>query len=173
MKKKECVTTSGKMDGLGNHMVYRYHDDVTGETFQIGTMGRTADELIDARNKFIKDIRANYDVVEDVNSRFWATRDALRGIDRPGTAKLLRTKGVNCGTSDDTEKYALDVNREYLLLANLSCKRGFPMIRGFYGKSVGNCFDKMIEYINNTNSNPLFGKVCNTIELVVVIDEQT
>lgn len=169
-KEKECVRINGKMDGLGEHAVYRYHDDVTGETFQIGLMGRTADEVIRARNQFIENIRSNYDVVQDVNSRYWATLDALRIIDRPGYAKLLRTKGVNCGTCDDTEKYALDADREYLLLANLSCDRGFPAIRGFYGKSVGNCVDKMVEYINNTNANPLFGNVCDKIEMVVVDD---
>lgn len=53
------------MDGLGEHIVYRYHDDITGETFEIGLMGRTPDEVISARIN-ISEILDNDNIVQKI-----------------------------------------------------------------------------------------------------------
>lgn len=173
MKKKECVKINGKMDGLGEHAVYRYHDDVTGETFQIGLMGKTSDEVVAARYKFIRNLRENYTLVCDVNNLYYRMYDAIKEQYKPGAAKLIRTKGVicpACGVSDE-EKFALNVDREYLLLVNVSPEPEFWNIKRFYGKTIAGCFERYVEYVNRCNSSTLFADVCNKIELEVVIDE--
>lgn len=173
MKKKECVKINGKMDGLGEHAVYRYHDDVTGETFQIGLMGRTPDEVISARNKFIRNLRKNYTLVCDVNNLYYRMYDAIKEQYKPGAAKLIHTKGVMCPAcaAADEEKFELNVNREYLLLVNVSPDPDFWDIKRFYGKTIANCFERYVEYVNKCNSSKLWADVCNKLELEVVLDE--
>ena len=175
MKRGECVKINGKMDGLGDHMVYRYHDDVTGETFQIGLMGRTADEVICARNNFIRDLRENYTLVCDVNNLYYRMYDAIKEQYKPGAAKLIHTKGVICPASgvSDEEKFALNVEREYLLLVNVSLESDFWDIRRFYGKTIGECFEKWVKHVKNRNDSPYFNYVCSKIEVEVALDEPT
>lgn len=172
-KEKECVRINGKMDGLGEHAVYRYHDDVTGETFQIGLMGRSPDEVIKARDKFIRNLRDNYTLVCNVNNLYSRMHKAIKEQYKPGAAKLIHTKGVMCplhGVPDE-EKFVLDVNREYLLLVNVSCDPDFWDIKRFYGKTVAKCFEHYVNYVNECNSSPHCVDVCNKIELVVVLDD--
>lgn len=173
MKKKECVEINGKMDGVGEHMIYRYHDDVTGETFQIGLMGRTPDEVVDARNKFLQNLRDNYNLVCDVNNLYYRMYDAIKDQYKPGASKLIHTKGVMCpaGAVPDEEKFELNVNREYLLLVNVSPDPDFWDIKRFYGKTIANCFERYVEYVNKCNSSKLWADVCNKLELEVVLDE--
>lgn len=175
MKNKECVKINGKMDGLGEHAVYRYHDDITGETFQIGLMGRTSEEVVIARNKFIRNLRENYTLVCDVNNLYYRMYDAIKEQYKPGAAKLIHTKGVMCpaGAVPDEEKFELNVNREYLLLVNVSCDSDFWDIRRFYGKTVGECFDNYVAYVNKCNNSAYCVDVCNKIDLEVLTDEPT
>ena len=180
MKKQECVTIdgitiNGEIDGLGEHAVYRYHDDITGETFQIGLMGRTSDEVIATRNNFIRNLRENYTLVCDVNNLYYRMYDAIKEQYKPGAAKLIRTKGVLCpaaGVSDE-EKFQLNVNREYLLLVNVSPEPEFWDIRRFYGKTIPECFEKYVNYVNKRNSSPFFNYVSNKLVLEVLTDEPT
>lgn len=179
MKKQECVTIdgisiNGKIDGLGEHAVFRYHDDITGETFQIGLMGRTPNEVITARNKFIRNLRENYTLVCDVNNLYYRMYDAIKEHYKPGAAKLIHTKGVLCpaGGVPDEEKFELNVNREYLLLVNVSTNPGFLEVKRFYGKTISNCFERYVDYVNERNASPHFADVCNKIELEVLTDEQ-
>ena len=175
MKTKECVKINGRMDGLGEHMIYRYHDDVTGETFQIGLMGRTSEEVVIARNKFLQNLRDNYTLVCDVNNLYYRMYDAIKEQYKPGAAKLIHTKGVLCpaGGVPDEEKFELNVNREYLLLVNVSCDPDFWDIRRFYGKTIEQCFGKFVEFVNMRNTSTLFADVCSKIHLEVVLDETT
>ena len=175
MKNKECVKINGKMDGLGEHAVYRYHDDITGQTFQIGLMGRTSEEVVIARNKFLQNLRDNYTLVCDVNNLYYRMYDAIKEQYKPGAAKLIHTKGVMCpaGAVPDEEKFELNVNREYLLLVNVSPEPELWDIRRFYGKTIAECFEKYVEFVNERNANPHFVDVCNKIELEVVLDEPT
>lgn len=175
MKNKECVKINGKMDGLGEHAVYRYHDDITGQTFQIGLMGRTSEEVVIARNKFLQNLRDNYTLVCDVNNLYYRMYDAIKEQYKPGAAKLIHTKGVMCPASavPDEEKFELNVNREYLLLVNVSPEPEFWDIRRFYGKTIAECFEKYVNYVNTRNSSPYFKYVCNKIELEVLTDEPT
>ena len=175
MKREECVKINGKMDGLGEHAVYRYHDDVTGKTFQIGLMGRTSEEVVIARNKFIRNLRDNYTLVCNVNNLYYRMYDAIKEQYKPGAAKLIHTKGVMCPACAvaDEEKFELNVNREYLLLVNVNPEPEFWDIRRFYGKTVAECFEKYVNYVNKRNSSPHFSYVTSKIELEVIPDEPT
>lgn len=175
MKKKECITINGKMDGVGEHAVYCYHDDITGETFQIGLMGRTSEEVIIARNKFLQNLRDNYTLVCDVNNLYYRMYDAIKEQHKPGTAKLIHAKGVlcpACGVSDE-EKFALNVNREYLLLVNVSPDPDFLDVVRFYGKTIADCFERFVNYVNERNASSYFVDVCNKIEVEVIPVEPT
>ena len=173
MKKQECVTINGKMGGVGEHTVYRYHDDITRQTFQIGLMGRTPDEVIDARNKFTRNLRENYTLVCDVNNLYYRMYNAIKEQHKPGAAKLIRTKGVMCPACavPDEEKFELNVNREYLLLVNVCPDTEFWDIRRFYGKTIGECFEKWVEHVNLRNANPYLNNVSSKIEVEVTQDE--
>lgn len=175
MKKKECIKINGRMDGLGEHAVYRYHDDITGETFQIGLMGRTPDEVIEARYKFIRNLRDNYTLVCDVNNLYERMYDAIKEQYKPGAAKLIHSKGVLCPASgvSDEEKFELNVEREYLLLVNVSLESDFWDIRRFYGKTIGECFERWVNHVKQRNDSSYCYNVCSKIEVEVIPHEPT